>query len=48
MRRLLDAQHYRLAFWRDGEARNYRRFFDIGELGGLRVERPRCSRPATR
>jgi (1->4)-alpha-D-glucan 1-alpha-D-glucosylmutase len=38
MRRLLDAQHYRLAFWREGERRNYRRFFDIGTLAGVRVE----------
>ena len=40
MRRLLDAQAYRLAFWRESERRNYRRFFDIGELAGLRIELP--------
>jgi len=31
-------QHYRLAWWRDGRARNYRRFFDIDDLVGVRVE----------
>jgi (1->4)-alpha-D-glucan 1-alpha-D-glucosylmutase len=39
--RLLDAQPYRLAFWRiAGEEINYRRFFDINDLVGLRVELP--------
>ena len=39
--RLLDAQHYRLVFWREGAARrNYRRFFNIDQLAGLRVEDP--------
>ena len=37
---MLERQAYRLTFWRDSEERNYRRFFDIGELGGLRVEVP--------
>jgi (1->4)-alpha-D-glucan 1-alpha-D-glucosylmutase len=38
---LLDAQHYRLAHWRvAGEELNYRRFFDVTSLIGLRVERP--------
>ncbi len=37
--RLLDLQHYRLSFWRlASEELNYRRFFDISELAGLRVE----------
>jgi (1->4)-alpha-D-glucan 1-alpha-D-glucosylmutase len=40
IRRVLERQAYRLTFWRDSEERNYRRFFDIGELGGLRVEVP--------
>ena len=36
---LLDRQHYRLAWWRTaGDAINWRRFFDITELAGLRVE----------
>jgi (1->4)-alpha-D-glucan 1-alpha-D-glucosylmutase len=36
---LLERQHYRLAWWRYGaEALNYRRFFDITHLVGLRVE----------
>lgn len=38
---LLDAQHYRLARWRVTEQEiGYRRFFDIDELIGLRVEDP--------
>jgi (1->4)-alpha-D-glucan 1-alpha-D-glucosylmutase len=38
---LLDAQAYRLAFWRvAGDEINYRRFFDINELAALRVEEP--------
>lgn len=38
---LLDAQHYRLAYWRVGtEEVNYRRFFDIDTLAGVRVEDP--------
>lgn len=35
---VLDAQHYRLADWHDTRARNYRRFFDIDGLVGVRVE----------
>jgi (1->4)-alpha-D-glucan 1-alpha-D-glucosylmutase len=36
---LIRRQHYRLACWRDGDAHlNYRRFFAIGTLAGLRVE----------
>ncbi|MDP3937489.1 MAG: malto-oligosyltrehalose synthase [Deltaproteobacteria bacterium] len=38
---ILSAQHYVLAYWRDGLRRiNYRRFFDISHLAGLRVEDP--------
>lgn len=38
---LLDRQCYRLAFWRSaGEEINYRRFFDISTLVGLRIESP--------
>jgi (1->4)-alpha-D-glucan 1-alpha-D-glucosylmutase len=41
MRGLLEAQHYRLAWWRDGAAElNWRRFFDISTLIGIRVEDP--------
>ncbi|MBK8977538.1 MAG: malto-oligosyltrehalose synthase [Planctomycetes bacterium] len=37
---LLAAQHYVLEFWRDGLTRlNWRRFFDVTELVGVRVER---------
>jgi (1->4)-alpha-D-glucan 1-alpha-D-glucosylmutase len=37
----LDAQHYRLAHWRvANEELNYRRFFDVTTLIGVRVERP--------
>ncbi|HKC19199.1 MAG TPA: alpha-amylase family glycosyl hydrolase, partial [Candidatus Dormibacteraeota bacterium] len=39
--RLLDRQHYRLAFWRSAqEELNYRRFFTVDTLIGLRVEQP--------
>jgi (1->4)-alpha-D-glucan 1-alpha-D-glucosylmutase len=39
--RLLDAQWYRLAFWRTAsETINYRRFFDVTDLVGLRIENP--------
>ena len=39
---LLDDQPYRLAFWRvAAEEINYRRFFDVNELAGLRPEVPR-------
>jgi (1->4)-alpha-D-glucan 1-alpha-D-glucosylmutase len=37
---LLDAQAYRLAYWRvAGDEINYRRFFDVNELAALRMER---------
>src|SRR5204863_6704401 len=36
---LLERQHYRLSHWRlAGSEINYRRFFDINSLAGLRVE----------
>ena len=36
---LLEAQHYRLAYWRvAAEEINYRRFFQINELAGIRIE----------
>jgi (1->4)-alpha-D-glucan 1-alpha-D-glucosylmutase len=39
---LLNDQAYRLAFWRvAAEEINYRRFFDVNELAGVRVEVPR-------
>ena len=38
---LLEAQHYRLVWWRLGRTElNYRRFFAVSELIGLRVEDP--------
>ena len=41
LHQLLEAQVYRLAFWRvSGEEINYRRFFDINDLVGLRMENP--------
>ena len=40
--RVLSLQAYRLAYWKmAAEEINYRRFFDINELVGLRVEEPR-------
>lgn len=36
---LLDAQHYRLAYWRTaGRELNYRRFFNIDTLAGVAIE----------
>jgi (1->4)-alpha-D-glucan 1-alpha-D-glucosylmutase len=41
MRGLLESQHYRLTWWRDGAAElNWRRFFDVTTLIGIRVEDP--------
>ena len=41
MHELLEAQHYRLAYWRvAAEEINYRRFFQINDLAGIRVELP--------
>jgi (1->4)-alpha-D-glucan 1-alpha-D-glucosylmutase len=38
---LLDQQHYRLAPWREGDRHiNYRRFFTVTHLAGVRVEVP--------
>jgi (1->4)-alpha-D-glucan 1-alpha-D-glucosylmutase len=38
---LLNDQAYRLAYWRvAAEEINYRRFFDVNDLAGIRVERP--------
>jgi len=40
LHRLLERQAYRLAFWHvAADEINYRRFFDINELAGIRVER---------
>jgi (1->4)-alpha-D-glucan 1-alpha-D-glucosylmutase len=39
LHRLLERQHYRLAHWRvAGSEINYRRFFDVNDLAGIRVE----------
>ena len=41
LRALLGRQHHDLRFWRDGVAElNYRRFFDVTSLGGVRIEDP--------
>jgi (1->4)-alpha-D-glucan 1-alpha-D-glucosylmutase len=41
LRDLLDAQHYRLAYWRRAAREiNYRRFFTVSHLVALRVEDP--------
>ncbi|HEY8900632.1 MAG TPA: malto-oligosyltrehalose synthase [Chthoniobacterales bacterium] len=41
MHALLEDQFYRLAWWKlEGEIINYRRFFNIGTLVGVRVESP--------
>jgi (1->4)-alpha-D-glucan 1-alpha-D-glucosylmutase len=38
LHRILEAQSWRVAFWRVAGEINYRRFFDINELAGLRME----------
>ena len=39
LHRLLEAQAYRLAYWRvAGDEINYRRFFSVNDLAGIRVE----------
>lgn len=39
---LLDAQAYRLCYWRvAADEINYRRFFDVNELAAIRVEEPK-------
>jgi (1->4)-alpha-D-glucan 1-alpha-D-glucosylmutase len=39
LHRLLEKQHYRLAYWRvASDEINYRRFFEIADLAGVRVE----------
>lgn len=41
LHRLLEAQHYRIADWHvAAEEINYRRFFNINDLAGLRIEQP--------
>jgi (1->4)-alpha-D-glucan 1-alpha-D-glucosylmutase len=37
---VLEAQHFRLAYWRTDLELNYRRFFDINDLVALRMEEP--------
>lgn len=40
MHQLLERQNYRLAWWRTANDEiNWRRFFDVNELAGLRIER---------
>jgi (1->4)-alpha-D-glucan 1-alpha-D-glucosylmutase len=41
MPRLLESQHYRLTWWRDASTElNWRRFFNVTSLIGIRVEEP--------
>lgn len=41
LHRILERQHYRLAWWRTApDCINWRRFFEISTLVGVRVERP--------
>lgn len=41
LHRVLEEQHYRLAFWRSaGQELNYRRFFSINDLAALRMDNP--------
>ncbi|HET7674650.1 MAG TPA: malto-oligosyltrehalose synthase [Gammaproteobacteria bacterium] len=46
---LLERQAYRLAYWRvAADEINYRRFFDINDLAGIRIENPRLFAEAHR
>src|SRR5437773_9918204 len=46
---LLNAQSYRLAFWRvTAEEINYRRFFDINDLAAIRIELTKVFEPVQR
>lgn len=39
LHRLLERQHYRVAYWRVAFSEiNYRRFFDVNDLAGMRIE----------
>lgn len=41
LHRLLERQHYRLAWWRSAaDEINWRRFFDVIELAGVRIQQP--------
>ena len=41
LHKLLEKQHYRLAYWRvASDEINYRRFFEITDLAGVRIEEP--------
>ncbi|MEX0761614.1 MAG: malto-oligosyltrehalose synthase [Dehalococcoidia bacterium] len=41
LKSVAEAQPYRLEYWRDGLLKiNYRRFFDINDLAGIRAEEP--------
>ncbi|MDE1182072.1 malto-oligosyltrehalose synthase [Paraburkholderia sp.] len=41
LHRLIERQHYRLAWWRTAaDEVNWRRFFDISTLAGIKMERP--------
>jgi (1->4)-alpha-D-glucan 1-alpha-D-glucosylmutase len=49
LHRLLERQHYRIAHWRVAISEvNYRRFFDINDLAGIRVEHPATFREVHR
>ncbi|HTV90449.1 MAG TPA: malto-oligosyltrehalose synthase, partial [Stellaceae bacterium] len=49
LHRLLEAQSYRVAFWRvAADEINYRRFFNINDLAGLRMESPELFEAAHR
>lgn len=49
LHQLLELQAYRLASWRTAaDDINWRRFFDVNELGGLRVEKPEVFEAAHR
>ncbi len=49
LRALIERQHFHLDYWRNaGDRLNWRRFFDITQLAGMRIERPEVFEAAHR
>jgi (1->4)-alpha-D-glucan 1-alpha-D-glucosylmutase len=49
LRALIERQHYHLDFWRNASDRlNWRRFFEITQLAGIRIEQPEAFEAAHR
>lgn len=49
LRALIERQHYRLDYWRNASDRlNWRRFFEVTQLAGIRIEDPQAFEAAHR